>query len=353
MDLDDRELLNLCIESPDLPICNDEIFWKERLNRVFGERDKTDNKTWKQFYLKLIYYTDKNKFRNESASLNDAIEKKEKDIILYLLKTPEIERWTLSKNYLKLFQILDEFQIDNYLLSLKTRDMIDLCVRLENQCGDRFWKKAYNKHFAAMDNSNVSPVNLNDLQSPVNLINWKETFYNKFVDQMFETYEKKPKYIDIPSGQIPLIPKFDYRKQQDEITTEKLGIIFCHGHAHRPPIIPSEVDKNTKWILVDIDEKTKPDVIGSYKSWKTINKLGLQKYDYVATYYCPIAYEPIDFISNVRWLLKSNGILYIIPNGLINKQEFLRKQILLRLISENFGYKNFEELPNVTKLIAE
>jgi hypothetical protein len=58
-EISDRDLLNLCIANPSLSICRDDNFWRERLFRKYGNVQKSDEKTWKTFYLQLLYYMDK------------------------------------------------------------------------------------------------------------------------------------------------------------------------------------------------------------------------------------------------------------------------------------------------------
>ena len=55
-EISDRDLLNLCIADPSLSICRDDNFWRERLFRKHGRVQKSPEKTWKTFYLQLVYY---------------------------------------------------------------------------------------------------------------------------------------------------------------------------------------------------------------------------------------------------------------------------------------------------------
>lgn len=60
--LDDRSLFQYC----DLGkgdeyvnrICNDEYFWMNRVRKTFGEVEKTEQRTWKNLYLNLVYYNE-------------------------------------------------------------------------------------------------------------------------------------------------------------------------------------------------------------------------------------------------------------------------------------------------------
>jgi hypothetical protein len=58
-EISDRDLLNLCIANPSLSICNDNNFWRDRLFQKYGRIEKSSEKTWKTFYLQLVYYMDK------------------------------------------------------------------------------------------------------------------------------------------------------------------------------------------------------------------------------------------------------------------------------------------------------
>lgn len=61
-DMDDRTLLEFCqTHKYSRELCNNELFWKKRLSRKYGIFNKNEDRTWKQFYLKIIYYLDKYK----------------------------------------------------------------------------------------------------------------------------------------------------------------------------------------------------------------------------------------------------------------------------------------------------
>lgn len=58
-DMDDRTLLEFCQTSKYArTLCNNELFWKKRLIRKYGLFNKNEDRTWKEFYLKIIYYLD-------------------------------------------------------------------------------------------------------------------------------------------------------------------------------------------------------------------------------------------------------------------------------------------------------
>ena len=59
-DMDDRTLLEFCQTSQYARnLCKNEMFWKKRFIRQYGAFSKNPDRTWKQFYLKIIYYLDK------------------------------------------------------------------------------------------------------------------------------------------------------------------------------------------------------------------------------------------------------------------------------------------------------
>ncbi len=60
MELDDKSLLEFCKTGKyGNQLCKDEIFWKNRFINRFGRADKNQGKSWKDFYLNMVYYLDK------------------------------------------------------------------------------------------------------------------------------------------------------------------------------------------------------------------------------------------------------------------------------------------------------
>lgn len=58
--LDDRSLLNFCKTSQyGKQLCNDEIFWKQKTISKYGIFKKNEKRSWKDFYLSIVYYMDK------------------------------------------------------------------------------------------------------------------------------------------------------------------------------------------------------------------------------------------------------------------------------------------------------
>ena len=66
-ELDDKSLLEFCKTNKyGYELCNDELFWKNRFIRRFGRADKNDVRSWKDFYLKVVFYMDK--YRNKALA---------------------------------------------------------------------------------------------------------------------------------------------------------------------------------------------------------------------------------------------------------------------------------------------
>lgn len=58
--LDDRSLLEFCKTSQyGKQLCNDENFWKQKTFSKYGIFRKNQKRTWKDFYLLIVYYMDK------------------------------------------------------------------------------------------------------------------------------------------------------------------------------------------------------------------------------------------------------------------------------------------------------
>jgi len=122
----------------------------------------------------------------------------------------------------------------------------------------------------------------------------------------------------------------------------KRGIIFCHGHIHKTPIIP-ELEDKVDWTMVDISEETHPDLVGSFNSWETYKALGLHSYDYILSYHCPIhggAGKFDSFIKNVRWLLKPGGKLLIKPLRVnVRKDNKVVSDSIITKMASKYGYE--------------
>jgi len=77
-------------------LCNNEILWKERLFKFYGNFYPEYNQTWKNLYLKLVYYMDKYKYKQNEKSLIKAIKKGHLEVVKYLFTLPNINT---NENY--------------------------------------------------------------------------------------------------------------------------------------------------------------------------------------------------------------------------------------------------------------
>ena len=83
-EISDRDLLNLCIANPSLSICKDDNFWRERLFRKYGRAEKSPEKSWKTFYLQIVYYTDK--INNVDREMYYAAKGGHRDLVDFFIK---------------------------------------------------------------------------------------------------------------------------------------------------------------------------------------------------------------------------------------------------------------------------
>ena len=61
--MDDKSLLEFCKTGKyGNELCKDEMFWKKRFIEKFGRVN--ENRSWKDFYLNMVYYLDKYKDKN-------------------------------------------------------------------------------------------------------------------------------------------------------------------------------------------------------------------------------------------------------------------------------------------------
>lgn len=71
-------------------ICNNETLWKERLFKFYGNFYPEENQTWKNLYLKLVYYMDKYKYKKNEKSFIKASKKDHLEVVKYLFTLPNI-----------------------------------------------------------------------------------------------------------------------------------------------------------------------------------------------------------------------------------------------------------------------
>ena len=83
-ELDDKSLLEFCKTNRyGSELCKDEKFWKNRFIYKFGRFDKNPDRSWKDFYLKVVYYTDK--YKNKALYHASLKGMKNFDIVKFLL----------------------------------------------------------------------------------------------------------------------------------------------------------------------------------------------------------------------------------------------------------------------------
>lgn len=74
-------------------LCKDENLWRKKIYNKFGNVDKNKDRTWKDFYLKSIYYIDK--YKIPYMILEKITEKgmKNIDLIQLFIKLDKTESW--------------------------------------------------------------------------------------------------------------------------------------------------------------------------------------------------------------------------------------------------------------------
>lgn len=124
------------------------------------------------------------------------------------------------------------------------------------------------------------------------------------------------------------------------------GIIFCHGHKHKPYLdrLPYYIPAGINWTLVDINEEAEPNIVADYrKVEETITRLGNDRYNYVIDMGCPmIAIR--ELFNTAHSLLKSSlnegkGGKFLILSGI--------KKIL-----SAYSFKYYHHLNNIEKTVT-
>jgi hypothetical protein len=83
-ELDDQSLLEFCKSNKyGNELCKDELFWKQRFINRFGRADKNTDRSWKDFYLNVVFYMDK--YRNQALARISMKGIRNIDIINFLL----------------------------------------------------------------------------------------------------------------------------------------------------------------------------------------------------------------------------------------------------------------------------
>ena len=105
--LDDKDFFNICaklnsskkLKKEDYPLeftnrkinelCNNETLWKTRLFERYGKFYPQDGQTWKNLYLKLVYYLDKYDYKKDNESFTDASREGRLEVVKYLMSLPK------------------------------------------------------------------------------------------------------------------------------------------------------------------------------------------------------------------------------------------------------------------------
>ena len=83
-ELDDKSLLEFCKTGKyGNELCKDELFWKNRFISRFGRADKNEWRSWKDFYLNVVFYMDR--YRNRALDRVSLKGMKNIDIINFFL----------------------------------------------------------------------------------------------------------------------------------------------------------------------------------------------------------------------------------------------------------------------------
>ena len=85
-ELDDHDLLNYCrTHKYGNELCNNEDFWRNRVQTKFpgAGKIKSPDTSWKNFYLKIIYYS--NKYRNEDDAMFEAVRRNDMDMVQFFV----------------------------------------------------------------------------------------------------------------------------------------------------------------------------------------------------------------------------------------------------------------------------
>ena len=97
--LEDKDLFLFCetgkLDKYVRKLCGDEYFWMNRVRKTFGKLKKVENRTWKNFYLSLIYYIDKygDRKMEDTAFVRELSEKNDTDLFTYFISIGKFLDW--------------------------------------------------------------------------------------------------------------------------------------------------------------------------------------------------------------------------------------------------------------------
>ena len=112
--LDDKDFFKICaklnlpkdLEKEDYPLeftnrkiyqlCNNENLWETRLFERYGKFYPQDGQTWKNLYLKLVYYLDKYNYKKNHKSFQKASKNGHLEVVKYLMSLPK--EYKINKN---------------------------------------------------------------------------------------------------------------------------------------------------------------------------------------------------------------------------------------------------------------
>ncbi len=131
-ELNDRDLLNYC-QTDKYKICQNEDFWRNRFIKVHGEKAaqfKNLNRSWKDYYLAVIYYTDK--YTNERATIETA-KKEYMDLFLYF--SQYVQEWIKTHAIIQSGNIkyLNLIKDQNILSRVLLNDGLQMAAKNGNQ----------------------------------------------------------------------------------------------------------------------------------------------------------------------------------------------------------------------------
>jgi hypothetical protein len=85
-ELEDIDILNYCkTHKYGKELCDNENFWENRVETKFPKaaQIKSPNRTWKNFYMKIVYYLDK--YKSMGKAMLEAVTRNESDMIEFLI----------------------------------------------------------------------------------------------------------------------------------------------------------------------------------------------------------------------------------------------------------------------------
>ena len=89
-DKEGKEIIPLQYKSKYInELCNDENLWRNRLWKYYGNFYPEDRQTWKNLYLRLVYYLDKYNYKKDISSFQNASYNGHLEVVKYLMSLPK------------------------------------------------------------------------------------------------------------------------------------------------------------------------------------------------------------------------------------------------------------------------